>query len=81
MALDFRRAADLFTATEEELATALRIDVAGLRQHRRNPAAVPEALLLRLAEVLMERGRGMARVGEMLREDAAGSNGSGPDRT
>ena len=81
MALDFRRAADLFTATEEELATALRIDVGALRQHRRDPGRVPEALLLRLAEVLMERGRGMVRVGEMLREDAGGSNGSGPDRS
>lgn len=78
MPLDFRRAADLFTASDEELATALRIDLGTLRQHRARPDRAPESLLLRMAEVLIERGRGMVRVGEMLREAAGGTNGNAP---
>ncbi|MBW3553855.1 MAG: hypothetical protein KY466_10095 [Gemmatimonadetes bacterium] len=81
MPLDFRRAADLFTASDEELATALRIDVGTLRQHRAHPGRAPESLLLRLAEILIERGRGMVRVGEMLREEAGGTNGNAPGRS
>ena len=80
MPLDFKRAADLFTASEEELATALRIDPETLRRHRRDPGRTPDALLLRMAEILIERGRGMVRVGEMLREEAGGTNGSAPGR-
>lgn len=77
MPLDFKRATDLFTGSEEELAAALRIDRGTLQQHRRDPARAPEALLLKLAEVLIERGRGMMRVGEMLRENAGGASGNG----
>ncbi len=68
MPLDFSRATDLFVSTEEELAMALGIPVADLRSYRQKPETVPPALLDRMAEVLIERGRGMTRVGEMLRE-------------
>ena len=77
MPLDFKRAADLFTGSEEELAAALRIDPSTLQRHRRDPARAPETLLLKLAEVLIERGRGMMRVGEMLRETVGGTGGNG----
>lgn len=77
MPLDFKRATDLFTGSEEELAAALRIDHRTLQRHRRDPGRAPEALLLKLAEVLIERGRGMVRVGEMLRENAGGISGDG----
>jgi hypothetical protein len=69
MGLDFARAAQLFMGTEEELAAALGISVADLRATRTNPARAPKALLLRMGRLLQERGRGMARVGEMLQED------------
>jgi hypothetical protein len=69
MPLDFRRAADLFTASEKELAMALGLEVADLRSYRQNPARAPEELLRRLGDVLVERGRGMVRVGEMLQEE------------
>ena len=68
MALDFKRAADLFLASEEELARALGIEVGDLRSYRQNPDSAPDALLTRMGEVLVERGRGMARVGELLQE-------------
>ena len=68
MALDFKRAADLFVSTEEELAMALGIPVADVRSYRQKPGTVPDAVLQRLGDVLVERGRGMARVGEMLQE-------------
>lgn len=68
MPLDFTRATDLFVSTEEELALALGIPVADLRSYRQKPANVPDTVLMRLAEVLIERGRGMIRVGELLRE-------------
>lgn len=68
MGLDFRRAAELFMASEDELAQALGIEVGDLRSYRQNPDKVPEAVLQRLGSVLVERGRGMARVGELLQE-------------
>lgn len=68
MPLDFRSATDLFVSAEEELAMALGIPVADLRSYRQNPATTPPELIEKLGTVLVERGRGMARVGEMLRE-------------
>jgi hypothetical protein len=68
MPLDFTRATDLFVSTEEELAMALGIPVADLRSYRQKPGSVPDPVLERLADVLIERGRGMIRVGELLRE-------------
>ncbi|MEJ2503316.1 MAG: hypothetical protein P8177_08380 [Gemmatimonadota bacterium] len=69
MPLDFRSAAELFVSTEEELAMALDISVADLRSYRQNPANAPPEVRARLGRVLVERGRGMTRVGEMLQED------------
>lgn len=68
MALDFKRAADLFISTEEELAMALGIPVADLRSYRQKPGTVPDDVLKKMGDVLVERGQGMARVGEMLQE-------------
>lgn len=70
MALDFARAADLFCGSEQELSMALNIDVGDLRQYRTNPQRAPKLLLQRLGRVLVERGSGMKRVGEMLLEDS-----------
>jgi len=67
-AIDFRRAADLFVSSDAELAAALRLAAADIARYRRNPASAPKELLTHLADVLMERGRAMVRVGEMLRE-------------
>ncbi len=69
MPLDFRTATDLFVSTEEELAMALGVPVADVRSYRQKPTNAPPEVVARLAEVLIERGRGMARVGEMLRDD------------
>lgn len=69
MPLDFARAAQLFTGTEQELAQALGIPVADLRSVRANPSRAGADLLARMGRVLVERGKGMARVGEMLLED------------
>ncbi|HSJ26213.1 MAG TPA: hypothetical protein VK929_16155 [Longimicrobiales bacterium] len=69
MPLDFGRAVQLFMGTEEELARALGISVADLRASRTTPGRVPKPLLHKLGQVLVERGQGMARVGEMLQED------------
>jgi hypothetical protein len=69
MPLDFSRGVQLFMGTEEELAGALGVSVADLRAARTTPSRVPKALLRRLGDVLVERGKGMARVGEMLQED------------
>jgi hypothetical protein len=66
--LDFKRASDLFLGTERELMLALGISAEELRRLRRDPRAAPAALLVRLGHVLAERGRGMARVGELLAE-------------
>lgn len=77
MGLDFKRATDLFMGTEQELAAALRLERGVLRQHRRDPARVPDRIIVALADVLAERGRAMTRVAEMLREDATGASGNG----
>ena len=69
MGLDFKRASDLFMGTPEELARALGIDEVALHRHRSRPDGVPEAVLVRLAAVLEERGRAMVRVAELLRGD------------
>ena len=69
MPLDFQNAAALFMGTEQELARALGISVADLRAARTNPGRVPGDLLQRLGRVLIERGSGMKRVGEMLIEE------------
>lgn len=68
MPLDFRRATDLFVSTEEELAMALDVSVADVRSYRQNPGNAPREVMDRLGAVLVERGRGMARVGEMLQD-------------
>jgi hypothetical protein len=70
MPLDFARAAQLFMGTEEELARALGISMADLRAARANPGRVQKPLVRKLGDVLVERGQGMTRVGEMLREDS-----------
>lgn len=70
MALDFRRAAGLFMASEQELAMALDIPVGDLRAYRNDPDRAPPALLHKLAQVLLERGQGMQRVGELLLDAA-----------
>jgi hypothetical protein len=70
--LDFRRAADLFLASEQELAMALGIPEEELQRYRERPREAPPAIVARLGAVLVERGRGMARVGEMLQETAHG---------
>jgi len=69
MPLDFKRATDLFMGTETELALALRCSIDELRAHRDRPAEAPADLLARVGGVLIERGDGMVRVGEMLVED------------
>ena len=68
MGLDFKSAAALFIASEEELARALSVEVADIRSYRQNPSRVPDEVMDQLASVLIERGRGMQRVGEMLQE-------------
>lgn len=77
MPLDFARAADLFVSTERELAMALGCSEADVRAYRQDPRSTPDAVLARLGEVLVERGRGMTRVGEMLREESTGADGNG----
>jgi hypothetical protein len=69
LALDFTSAARLFTGTEEELATALGLAVGDLRAARATPSYVTPELTRKMAAVLIERGKGMARVGEMLLEN------------
>jgi hypothetical protein len=64
--LDFARAAALFMASEQELAAALGIQIGDLRQYRTNPQRTPPEVLARLGKVLVERGKGMQRVGELL---------------
>jgi hypothetical protein len=67
--LDFARAAQLFMGTEDELARALNLSIADVRAFRTQPQRVSPDLLARLGKILVERGQGMARVGEMLLED------------
>lgn len=72
MPLDFASAAQLFMGTEDELARALGIAVADVRALRTTPRQASPELLARLGSILVERGRGMARVGEMLQESRGG---------
>ncbi len=67
--LDFSRASDLFMGTEKELALALRISVADLRELKTNPRRANPELMTRLGNVLLERGAAMKRVGEILQSD------------
>ncbi|MGH7507694.1 MAG: hypothetical protein ACRELX_18725 [Longimicrobiales bacterium] len=69
MPLDFARAAALFMGTEQELAKALGMAVADVRAARQTPDQVSSAVLEKLGRVLVERGSGMRRVGELLVED------------
>lgn len=69
MGLDFSRACDLFTGSEKELALALGISVADVRELRTNPRRANPELIAKLSKVLVERGRAMQRVGEMLADD------------
>lgn len=60
--------------TDSELAQALGLSVADLRALRANPGRATDEQLARLGRVLVERGKGMARVGEMLIEDHGGGD-------
>lgn len=64
--LDFKRASDLFLGSEAELSLALGLDRSDLKRYRENPSNVPVETMARLGRVLIERGRGMVRVGEMI---------------
>jgi len=66
--LDFKRATDLFMASEEELALALGVQAGDIRAFRTSPERVPPELMRKLGRVLVERGIGMIRVGEILQE-------------
>ena len=66
MPLDFTNAARLFMGTEAELAAALGLEVSDLRAAIATPNFVTAELSTRLSRVLIERGKGMVRVGEML---------------
>jgi len=70
MGLDFAKAAALFMASEQELAMALGIPLGDLRAYRNDPGRAPPAVLHKLAQVLLERGQGMRRVGELLLDEA-----------
>ena len=69
MPLDFARVAALFMGTEDELARALGVAIADVRAARANPQHASRELMARAGKVLLERGNGMRRVGEMLAED------------
>jgi hypothetical protein len=69
MSLDFARAADLFMGSEHELALALGITVADMRELRTNPRRASPELVHKLAGILIERGNAMRRVGELLQEE------------
>lgn len=68
MPLDFSTALSLFLASDAELAAALGIPLGDLRAYRTNPGRVPPEILTKFGRVLVERGKGMQRVGEMLSE-------------
>lgn len=68
MPLDFRSATSLFMGSEQELARALDVEPGDLRKWRQEPGSAPDDVLTRLADVLIERGRGMRRVGELLKQ-------------
>lgn len=69
MPLDFASASRLFMGTDEELARALGIQLGDVRALRTSPGEAAPELLLRLGQVLVDRGRGMARVGELLLQE------------
>lgn len=69
MPLDFASGARLFAGTEEELARALGLQVGDVRALCTTPANAAPETLARLGTVLVERGRAMVRVGELLLED------------
>ena len=69
MAIDFTRATDLFLGSEQELSLALGMPVADVRALRQTHERVPPEVLTRLGQVLVERGNGMKRVGELLLEE------------
>ena len=69
MSLDFTRASDLFISSEKELAAALGISVADLRELRTNPKRVSVDMERKLARILIERGNAMKRVGEILLDE------------
>lgn len=71
MSIDFKRAASLFVSSEQELAQALGLNVEEVRRYIQAPGSASDDLMERLAALLVERGQGMARVGEMIREDLA----------
>ena len=66
MGLDFARGAELFMGSEQELALALGVTVADLREFRTNPKRANEQLVTQLAQVLIQRGEAMKRVGNLL---------------
>ena len=66
MALDFKRATDLFLGSEQELSLALGVPLGDLRDYRQNPERAPDPVLRKLGQVLVERGSGMRRVGELI---------------
>lgn len=72
MALDYSKAVQLFMGAEAELARAVGLSVADLRALRANPDRASPDQLERMGRVLIERGNGMKRVGEMLVEDHTG---------
>ena len=72
MPLDFTSAARLFMGTEEELAVALGLAIGDLRAAKATPNHVSPELTERLGRVLVERGKAMSRVGEMLMDDEKG---------
>lgn len=80
--LDFKRCSDLFLGSERELALALGIALDEVTRLRGRPEDASDTVLLRLAQVLEERGQGMQRVAEMLREqtDADSARGNGASR-
>jgi hypothetical protein len=69
MGLDFARGADLFMGSEQELALALGMTVADLREFRTNPKRANEDVMIKLGQVLIERGDAMKRVGDLLMHD------------
>lgn len=79
--LDFRSAAALFMGTQRELAMALRVSADEVARYRASPGDAPDALLEAMGRALVERGHGMARVGEMLLERFAISAEERQDRT
>lgn len=64
--LDFSRAIALFLSSETELAAALGVPVGDVRAYRSNPQRTPARIMTKLGYVLIERGKGMQRVGELI---------------